>query len=134
MGYLIWNPGASNYSIISESEEATRTTRLRNIQVTYPSVLICKKGEGSSFGIEISNFDNDPEYVVVSLSLVRSSGVDSTTISDITATPYRATLAAYGSTTDILNFTPTSKGYAIFDLNVKGELAGSITLYIVSSP
>ncbi len=134
MGYLIWNPGAANYSVISKSEEATRTVRLEDISVAYPSVVICKAGEDSSMTIEISNFDNDPEYVVVTLSLVRSSGIDSTTISAITGNPYRATLAAYGSATNILSFKPSSKGYAIFDITVKGELAGSITLYVVSSP
>jgi hypothetical protein len=134
MGYLIWNPGASNYSVISKSEEATRTAWVGYIQVTYPSVVMCKPGEDASITIEMSNMDDVPELVVVSLSLVRSSGVDSTTISDITGNPYRATLASYGSATNILSFTPSDKGYAIFDLTIRGELAGSITLYIVSSP
>ena len=94
MGYLIWNPGAANYSVISKSEEATRTARVGHVQVTYPSVVICKEGESSTISMEVSNLDDEPELVVVSLSLVRSSGVDSTTISDITGSPYRATLAA----------------------------------------
>ncbi len=134
MGYMIWNPGASNYSIISKSEEVTRTARVGHLQVKYPSVVICKEGEDSTIAMEISNLDDEPELAVVSLSLVRSSGVDSTTISDITSNPYRTTLSAYGSGTNILNFNPSAKGYAIFDLTVRGDLAGSINLYVVSSP
>ena len=134
MGYMIWNPGAANYSVISKSEEATRTVRLGDISVIYPPVVISKAGEESSITIEISNRDNDPEYVVISLSLVRASGVDSTTISALTRNPYIVTLAAYGSAKDILSFKPSSRGYAIFDISVDEKVAGSITLYVVSSP
>ncbi|UCE44473.1 MAG: hypothetical protein JSV57_03075 [Candidatus Bathyarchaeota archaeon] len=134
MGYMIWNPGAANYTVISESEDATRTVRIRDISVAYPSVAIYKVGEDSSMKIEISNLDRYPEYVVVSLSLVHSSGVDSATISAITGTPYKATIAGYGSATNVLSFKPSAEGYAIFDITVKGELAGSITFYVVSSP
>lgn len=134
MGYMIWNPGASNYSVIAKSEDATRTARIRDIQVTFPSVVICKPGEDAAIAMEISNMNDEPELVVVSLSLVRSSGVDSKTINDVTSDPYRATLAAYGSATNIISFNPSAKGYAIFDLTLRGELAGSITLYVVSSP
>lgn len=134
MGYLIWNPGASNYSVISKSEEATRTAKIRDIYVIYPSVVICEVGKEASISMGISNFNEEPELVVVMLNLVRSSGVDSTTISNITGNSYRTTLAAYGSTTNIISFNPSAKGYAIFDLNIKGELAGSITLYVVSAP
>ncbi|MBE0512212.1 hypothetical protein IBX38_04085 [Candidatus Bathyarchaeota archaeon] len=134
LGYIIWSPGAANYSVIAQSKEATRTVRIGDISITYPSVIICKAGEESSRTIEISNLDNDPKYVVVSLSLVRSSGVDSTTISALTGNPYRITLAAYGSVKDTLSFNPSSKGYAIFDITVNEKLAGSITLYVVSSP
>ncbi len=134
-GFMIWNPGATNYSIISASEEAVRTVKIGDISLTYPSVLICKVGEESSISIEISNLDNDIEYnIFLSLNVVRSNGVDSKTISDIIGNPYRVTLAAYGSATSVLNFEPSDNGYAIFDLNVRGELAGTITLYIVSSP
>jgi hypothetical protein len=131
---MIWNPGASNYSVISKSEEATRTIRIRDFSVTYPSVVICEVGEESSFSMEISNLDDEPEFVGVSLSLVRSSGVDSDMVSEITSNPYRATLASYGVATNIINFKPSTNGYAIFDVSVKGELAGGITLYVVSSP
>lgn len=134
MGYIIWSPGAANYSVISQSKEATRTVRIEDISVTFPSIIICKSGEDSSRTIEISNLDKDPKYVVVSLSLVRSSGVDSTTISALTGSPYKVTIAAYGSAKDILSFKPSSNGYALFDITVNGELAGSITLYVVSSP
>lgn len=134
MGYIIWSPGAANYSVISQSKEATRTVRIEDISVTFPSVIISKAGEDSSRTIEITNLDKDPRYVVVSLSLVRSSGVDSTTISALTGNPYKVTIAAYGSAKDVLSFKPSSNGYAIFDLTVNGELAGSITLYVVSSP
>lgn len=134
LGYILWNPGATNYSVISTSEDATRTARFGDLTVTFPSVLICKAGEESSITIEVSNLDDAPEYVIISLSIVRSSGVDSGTISAITSRTYRATLAAYGSATYVLSFEPVANGYAIFDVAVKGELAGSITLYVVASP
>lgn len=134
MGYVIWSPGAANYSIVSQSEEATRTVRIEDLSVTFPSVTIYKAGEDSSITIEISNLDNDPKHVVISLGLVRSSGVDGTTISALTGSPYKVGIAAYGSATDTLSFKPSSKGYAIFDVTVNGKLAGSTTLYVVSSP
>jgi len=133
-GYIIWSPRAANYSVISQAKEATRTVSIGDISVTFPSVIICKSGEESSRTIEITNLHKDAKYVVVSLALVRSGGVDSATISALTGEPYKVTIAAYGSVQDVLSFKPSSNGYAIFDLTVNGELAGSINLYVVSSP
>lgn len=133
VGYLMWSPGASNFGVVSSSKEATRTVRVEDLSVTFPSVVITKSGVDSSVNIGVTNLERDPTYVVVSLALVRNSGVDGATISVLTGSSYTVTLASYGSANDSISFKPTSTGYAFFDLMVKGHLAGTIALYVVPS-
>jgi len=133
VGYLVWSPGASNYAVVSTSKEATRTLRLDDLTVTYPSVAFAKPGSDSSLTITLTNMRRDPVFVTVSLALVRNSGVDTATISALTTNSYTVTLTSYGTGSDIINLKPASTGYAFFDLMVNGELAGSIALYVVPS-
>lgn len=133
VGYLMWSPGAANFGVVSSSREATRTVRVDDISVTFPSVAIVKSSADSSVTIGLTNLRRDPIYVSVSLALVRNSGIDSSTISVLTGSPFAATLAAYGSSNDIVSFRPSSTGYAFFDLMVNGDLAGTIALYVVPS-
>ena len=133
VGYLMWNPGATNYSVVSSAKEATRTVRIGGNTVTFPSVSISKVGSDAQITIGLTNLQRDPNYVVVSLALARNSGIDTTTISTLTTGSYTITLASYGTGSDIINIRPTSTGYAFFDLMVDGELAGTIALYVVPS-
>jgi hypothetical protein len=133
VGYLMWSPGAANYGVVSQSKEATRTVRVGDVTVTFPSVTISKVGGDASMTIGLTNLRGYPVYVAVSLALSRNSGVDTTTISTLTSTPYTITLASYGTASDILNIKPSSTGYAFFDLMVNGGLAGTIALYSVPS-
>jgi len=134
VGYLMWSPGASNYAVVSTAQEATRTVRVGDITVTFPSVTISKVGsDDSSITIGLTNLKRDPVYVVVSLALARNSGIDTATISTLTSSSYTVTLASYGTANDTLNIKPTNTGYAFFDLMVRGELAGTIALYVVPS-
>ena len=132
LGYILWGPGAANYSVMSQSDEATRTATVGSVSVTFPSVIVCKAGETSTRDIVINNLDNIPRYVAVNLNLVRSSGVDSTTISTLTSSPYGVTVAGYGSVIEELSLNPSAHGYAIFDIRVNGDLLGNIALYVVS--
>jgi hypothetical protein len=132
LGYILWGPGAANYSVMSQSNEATRTATVGSFSVTFPSVIVCKAGEISTRNIVINNLDDVPRYATVNLNLVQSGGVDSITISTLTGSPYDVTLAGYGSVTDELSLKPSAQGYAIFDVRVNGELLGSIALYVVS--
>jgi hypothetical protein len=131
VGYLMWNPGAANYAVVSTAKEATRTVRVNDISVTFPSVSIARAGGDASIAIELTNLSRNPVYVAVSLTLVRNSGIDAVTISTLTISPDTATLASYGTSSDFLNIKPSTTGYAFFDLMVNGELAGSIALYVV---
>lgn len=133
VGYLMWSPGASNYAVVSTSREATRTVRVHDITVTYPSVAFAKLGSDSSLTITLTNVKPYPVFVTVSLALVRNSGIDTATISALTTDSYTVTLTSYGTGSDIINLNPTSTGYAFFDLMVNGDLAGSIALYVVPS-
>jgi hypothetical protein len=133
VGYLMWSPGASNYAVVSTSKEATRTVRVDDVTVTYPSVAFAKPGSESSLTITLTNMRSYPLYVTASLALVRNSGIDAETISALTTDSYTVTLTSYGTGSDIINLTPTSTGYAFFDLMLNGELAGSIALYVVPS-
>jgi len=133
VGYLVWSPGAANFGVVSSSKEATRTVRVDDISVTFPSVAIVKSGADSSVTIGVTNLKRDPIYVAVSLALIRNSGIDSSTISVLTGSSYAVTLAAYGSSNDMINFRPSSTGYAFLDLMVNGDLAGTIALYVVPS-
>jgi len=133
VGYLVWSPGAANFGVVSSSKEATRTVRVNDLSVTFPSVVIVKSGADASLTIGLTNLRRDPVYVVVSLALVRNSGIDSATITILTGNPYIMTLASYGSANDLVNFKPSSTGYAFFDLTVNGDLAGTIALYVVPS-
>lgn len=133
VGYLMWSPGASNYAVVSTSKEATRTVRVDDITVTYPSVAFAKSGSESSLTITLTNMRPYPVYVTVSLALVRNSGIDTETVSTLTTDSYTVTLTSYGTGSDIINLAPTSTGYAFFDLMVNGDLAGSIALYVVPS-
>jgi len=133
VGYLMWSPGAANYGVVSTSKEATRTVRVDDITVTFPSVTIAKAGGDASITIGLTNLKGYPVYAVVSLALARNSGIDTTTVSTLTSSSYTVTLASYGTANDILNIRPSSTGYAFFDLMVKGELAGTIALYVVPS-
>jgi len=133
VGYLMWSPGAADYGVVSTAKEATRTVRVGEITVTFPSVTISKVGSDASINIGLTNLRREPLYVVVSLALARNSGIDTTTISTLTSSSYTVTLASYGTGSDILNIRPSSTGYAFFDLMVNGELAGTIALYVVPS-
>ena len=133
VGYLMWNPGATNYAVVSTAKEATRTVRVGDITVAFPSVSISKVGSDTTITIGLTNLQRDPHYVVLSLALARNSGIDTTTVSTLTTGSYTVTLASYGTASDILNIRPTSTGYAFFDLMVNGELAGTIALYVVPS-
>ena len=133
LGYVVWSPGASNYGVVSASQEATRTVRVEAISVTFPSVSISKVGNDASVTIGLTNLRSYPVYVVVSLALASNSGIDTSTISNLTRSSYAVTLAAYGTASHIINFRPLSTGYAFFDLMVKGELSGNIALYVVPS-
>ncbi len=133
VGYLMWSPGAANFGVVSTSEEATRTVRVDDISVTFPSVTIVKSGTDSTITIGVSNVRRDPTYAVVSLALVRNSGIDTATISALASSSYTVTLAAFGSSSDVISFEPSSTGYAFFDLMVNGHLAGTVALYVVPS-
>lgn len=133
VGYLVWSPGATNFGVVSASKEATRTVRVGDISVTFPSVVIVKSGVDSTLTIGVTNLKNYPKYVAVSLSLVRNNGIDNPTISALTSSSYIVTLASYGVANDMISFQPSSTGYAFFDLTVNGDLAGSTTLYVVPS-
>lgn len=133
VGYLVWSPGAANYGVVSASQEATRTVRVGDITATFPSVTISKAGGDASITIGLTNLRGNPVYVAVSLALARNSGIDTTTVSTLTSSPYTITLASYGTASDILNIRPSSTGYAFFDLMVNGQLAGTIALYTVPS-
>jgi len=133
VGYLMWSPGAANFGVVSSSKEATRTVRVGDVSVTFPSIVIVKSGADSSLTIGLTNLKKDPIYVAVSLALVRNSGIDSATVSGLTSSPYIITLASYGSANDLVSFKPSSNGYAFFDLMVNGDLAGTVAFYVVPS-
>jgi len=133
VGYLVWSPGAFNYGVVSTAEEATRTVKIHQLTVTFPSATFAKAGRDASMTITITNLRSEPDYIGVSLVLARNNGVDTATISTITTNPYAVTLASYGSASDVINIKPSSTGYAFFDLIVDGELAGTIALYVVPS-
>lgn len=133
VGYLMWNPAASNYAVVSTAEEATRTVKIHEVTVTFPSVVITKVGTDTTITITLTNLRREPSYVVVSLALARNSGIDATTISTLTSNSYIITLASYATANDILNIRPQNTGYAFFDLMVDGDLAGTIALYVVPS-
>lgn len=133
VGYLMWNPAASNYAVVSTAKEATRTVKIHEITVTFPSVVITKVGTDTTITITLTNLQRDHIYIVVSLALTRNSGIDATTISTLTSTTYSITLASYATANDTRNFKPQTTGYAFFDLMVDGHLAGTIALYVVPS-
>ena len=133
VGYLMWNPAATNYALVSTAKEETRTVKVHEITVTFPSVVIAKVGTDASITITLTNLKREPTYIVVSLALARNNGIDTTTITTLTSNSYIVTLASYATTNDTLNIKPQSTGYAFFDLMVQGDLAGTITLYVVPS-
>jgi hypothetical protein len=131
VGHSLWSPSASKYETVSLSAEATRMVQVGRFTVTFPSVVIASTGNTTTIDIEIVNQDNFPRFVEITLSLVASSTIDSETIADLTATPLQATLGAAGSISHPITLSPTSAGYAILDIWVRGELAGSMTVYVV---
>ena len=133
VGHTIWSSGATKYVTVSQSSEEMRTVQVNDIAVRFPSVVLGTVGEESILTIEIENLDDDPRYVVLPLSLVHSSTVDSGTISALTANPYQMTISGYGSTNHSLSFQPSSTGYAVFDVHLREKTVGSIVLYIGSS-
>ena len=133
VGYLMWNPAATNYALVSTAKEETRTVKVHEITVTFPSVVIAKVGTDASITITLTNLKREPTYIVVSLALARNNGIDTTTITTLTSNSYIVTLASYATANDTLNIKPQSTGYAFFDLMVQGDLAGTITLYVVPS-
>jgi hypothetical protein len=133
VGNLMWSPAAANYAVVSTAKEATRTVRVNDISVTFPSVSIVRAGGDASIAIELTNLRREPVYAAVSLALVRNSGIDPITISTLTRSPHTVTLASYGTSSDFLNIKPSTTGYAFFDLMVNGEFAGDVALYVVPS-
>ncbi len=133
VGYLMWNPAATNYALVSTAKEETRTVKVHEITVTFPSVVIAKVGTDATMTITLTNLKREPTYVVVSLALARNNGIDTTTITTLTGNSYIVTLASYATANDVLNIKPQATGYAFFDLMVQGDLAGTITLYVVPS-
>ncbi len=132
IGHSFWSPSANKYSTVSLSAESMRMVQIGHFTTTFPSVTIASTANMTTITIEVVNRDENPRYVDVMLSLVASSTMDSETITDLTATPFQATLAGAGSVTHTITITPSSTGYAILDIWVRGELAGSMTVYVVS--
>jgi hypothetical protein len=132
VGHSLWSPAASHYSTMSLSAEATRMVQTGHFTVTFPSVTIASIANTTTMNFEITNRDNNPRFVDLTLSLVASSTIDSTTIGELTATPFQATLAAGGSVTHSITMSPSSTGYAILDVWVRGELAGSMAVYVIN--
>jgi len=133
VGYLVWSPGASNYGVVSTANEETRTVWIHQMTVTYSSAVFAKAGSDSSINITLTNVRPITDFIVVSLELARNNGVDATTISAIATDPYTMTLPSFGTASHVANFKPSNTGYALFDLTINGELAGTITLYVVPS-
>jgi len=133
VGYFMWSPGAANFGIVSSSREATRTVRVGDVSVTFPSIVIAKSESDATLTIGVTSVKKDPVYVVISMALVRNTGIDSATVLALTGSSYAVTLASYGSANDVIRFKSSSTGYAFFDLMVNGDLAGSIPLYVVPS-
>jgi hypothetical protein len=131
-GHTAWSSAATNYSTVTQSSEEMRTVQVHDIAVRFPSVCVRTVDEESTLTFEIANLDDYPRYVVLSLSLVHGSGVDSATISALTANPYQMTIAGYGSNNYTLSFLPSSTGYAVFDVNLREKTVGSIVLYVES--
>jgi hypothetical protein len=131
LGYLVWGPGAADYGVVSGSKVATRTARVGGFSVTFPSAVFAKAGNDTSIPITITNLRGVPASAGISLALASNSGIDTATISTLTANPYVVTLAAYGGTNYVIASKPSGTGYAFFDLIVDGESAGSIALYVV---
>ena len=132
VGHTVWSQSASKYETVSLSAEATPMVQVGRFAITFPSVVIASTGNTTTLTIEVVNQDDNPRFVDVMLSLVASSTIDSETIADLTATPLQATLGAAGSISHPITFSPTSAGYAILDVWVRGELAGSMTVYVVT--
>ena len=132
VGHTLWSPDATNYYTVTQSSEEIRTARVGDVAVQFPTVLLAIVGEPSTLTIDIANLDDGPHYVVLSISLVHSSTVDSDTISALTAHLFQTTIAGYGSTSYSLSFEPSSPGYAVFDVNVREKTVGSIVLYVES--
>ena len=132
VGHTLWSQSASKYETMSLSTKATRKVQVGRFAITFPSVVIASTGNTTTMTLEVVNQDDDPRFVDVMLSLVASSTIDSETIADLTATPLQATLGAAGSIRHPITFSPTSAGYAILDIWVRGELAGSMTVYVVT--
>lgn len=116
---------------MSLSAEATRMVQIERFTITFPAVVIASTGNTTTISIEVANQDDNPRFVDVVLSLVASSTIDSETIADLTATPLQATLGAAGSISHSITLNPPSAGNAILDIWVRGELAGSMTVYVV---
>ena len=132
VGHTVWSQSASKYETVSLSSEATRMAPVGRFAVTFPPVVIATTGNTTTITITVANQDDDPRFVDIVLSLVASSTIDSETIADLTATPLQATLGAFGSFSHPITLSPTSAGYAILDIWVRGELAGSMTVYVVT--
>jgi hypothetical protein len=133
IGYLVWSPGASNYGVVSTANEETRTVWIHQLTVTFPSAVFAKVGSDSSITITVENMRPTTDFISVSLALARNNGVDAATISAIATDPYTLTVPSFGTANHVDNFKPSSTGYAIFDLTINGELAGTIILYVVPS-
>ena len=131
IGHTVWSQSASKYETVSLSADARRMVQVGRFAITFPSVVIALAGNSTTITIEVVNQDDSPRFVDVMLSLVASSTIDSETIADLTATPLQATLGAAGSISHPITLSPTSAGYAILDIWVRGELAGSMTVYVV---
>ena len=132
VGHTLWSQSASKYDTVSLSAEATRMVQVGRFAITFPPVVIASTRNTTTITIEVANQDDDPRFVDVIVSLVASSTIDSETIADLTATPLEATLGAAGSISHPITLSPTSTGYAVLDIWVRGELAGSMTVYVVT--
>lgn len=132
VGHTFWSQSANKYETVSLSAEATRMVQVGRFAVTFPPVVIASTGNTTTITIEVVNQDDDPRFVDVIVSLVASSTIDSETIADLTAAPLQATLGGAGSISHPITINPTSAGYAILDIWVRGELAGSMTVYVVT--
>ena len=64
------------------------------------------------------NLRGVPASAGISLALASDGGIDTATISTLTANPYVVTLASYGGTNYVIASKPSSTGYAFFDLIV----------------
>lgn len=135
IGFFIWSPGASNYSLVATSTQYDRFFTRGNLVFRYQVVVFVKSGGTGQVTLTLQNGGQAPASVTINYQSEGQSSLDIATINLLGQT-HTQSVSAGNSVDYNVPITPSQTGYGEFMININGAATGNyfIVYSLPSSP